>query len=156
MAAAPSAEEIAQSHRWHAIECNNLAWSLSELPRRTPEQDAEMLDAAHASAFHWNRVGTELTAARAHMLLGRVHAALGLGATALRHAQESYGYLADHNPPDWELAFAHAVLAHAACAAGDKSLHEEHYSKAEALGRSIAGDEDREIFFKTFTLIPTP
>jgi hypothetical protein len=44
-----SPEEIARSHRWHAIECNNLAWRLSDLPARAAIQDNEMLDAAHAA-----------------------------------------------------------------------------------------------------------
>ena len=151
-----SAEEITRSHRWHAIECNNIAWRLSELPNRTPPQDAEMLNAAYASAFHWDKVGTEVNAARAKMLLGHVLAALGHGGLALTNAQQSYVYLVSHDPPDWELAFAHAVLAHAASSAGETTLHQEHYTKAEQQGQAIADPEDKEIFFKTFNLVPKP
>ncbi len=149
-------DEVAASHRWHAVECNNLAWSLSELPSRTPTQDAEMLHAAHAAAFHWHKVGTEENAARASMLLGHVHAALGHGGLALWYAEDSYRYLVDHNPPDWEIAFACAVLAHAAYAAGDAGLHRDNYSRARDLGQAIAGSEDREIFLRTFARIPSP
>jgi hypothetical protein len=156
MATALSPEEIARSHRWHAVECNNLAWRLSELTQRTPAQDAEMLNAAHASAFHWSKVGTEVHSARAKMLLGHVHALLGHGDLALVYAQESYRYLVAHEPPDWELAFAHAVVGHAAYAAGEADLHRENFAKAEKLGAGIADLEDREIFFKTFRHIPTP
>ena len=156
MATKLSAEEIVRSHRWHAVECNNIAWRLSELPSRTRPQDAEMLNAAFASAFHWNRVGTEVNNARAKMLLGHVLAALGHGELALPYAQQSYVYLASHDPPDWELAFAHAVLAHAAFAAGETGLQQEHYAKAEQLGVAIADPENKEIFFKTFNLVPKP
>ena len=151
-----SPEEIARSHRWHAIECNNLAWKLSDLPARTSFQADEMLNAAHASAFHWAKVGNELNRARARMLLGHVYAVLGLGRAALLYAQQSYDYLAAHEPPDWEIAFAHAILAHAAFAARDNSLHQQHYAKAQGLGQAIADPEDKEIFFKTFNLIPAP
>ncbi len=151
-----SPEEIARSHRWHAIECNNLAWKLSDQRGRSAIQDEEMLNAAHASAFHWAAVGTELHRARASMLLGRVHAALGAGQSAQKYAQQSYEYLAAHDPPDWEIAFAHAILAHAAFAAGDKALHQQHHAKANALGRAIADAEDREIFFRTFNQLPSP
>jgi hypothetical protein len=154
MATTLTTEEIARSHRWHAVECNNLAWRLSELPERTPAQDIEMHDAAHASAFHWSKVGTELHSARAKLLLGHVHAVLGQGSAALAYAQESYRYLVAHEPPDWERAFAHAVLAHAAHAAGETELHKENFAKAEELGPGIANAEDREIFFKTFRNIP--
>ena len=105
-----SPEEIARSHRWHAVECNNVAWELAALPDRTNVQDEEMLDAAHASAFHWAKIGNELNRARARMLLGHVYAALGDGKPALAYAQRSYDYLAAQEPPDWELAFAHAIL----------------------------------------------
>jgi hypothetical protein len=151
-----SAEEIARSHRWHAIQCNNAAWSLSELAARTAHQDAEMLDAAHAAAFHWSKVGSELQVIRAKMLLGHVHASLGHGDLALGYAHESYEYVVNHDPQDWELALAHAVLAHAAFAADERNLHHEHYARANALGDAIADPEDREIFFATFTRIPGP
>ena len=148
--------EMTESHRQHAMECNNLAWALSESTYRTPLQDNEMLDAAHASAYHWARIGTDLNRARARMLLGHVHAALGMTATALVYARESFEYLAAHNAPDWEIAFAHAVLAHAAFAAGEVDLHRRHFASANELGRAIADPEDREIFFKTFNVIPAP
>jgi hypothetical protein len=151
-----SPEEIARSHRWHAMECNNLAWLLCDQPTRTSIQNEEMLNAAHASAFHWAKVGTELNRARAKMLLGHVYAALGLGQAALLYAQESYAFLLEHEAPDWEIAFAHAILAHAAFAAGDCSLHLQHYAQAQHLGQAISDPEDKEIFIKTFELIPEP
>ncbi len=150
MPVTPTPEEILTSHRWHAIECNNLAWSLSELGVRTPVQDAEMLNAAHASVFHWSKVGNELNAARGQMLLGRVHAELGHGSLALAYAEASYSYVVSHDPADWELAFAHAILAHAALAAGKQELHRNHYTKAEQLGQAIADPDEREIFLRTF------
>jgi hypothetical protein len=151
-----SPEEIDRSHRWHAIECNNLAWTLSDQPNRTPAQDEDMLNAAHASAFHWSRAGDELNQARARMLLGHVYAALGKGGSALVYARQSCDYLAAHQPPDWEIAFAHAVLAHAAYAAGEAALHRQQYARAQELGQAIADPEDREIFFSTFNSIPSP
>jgi hypothetical protein len=151
-----SQEEIDRSHRWHAIECNNLAWNLAEKSARTSSENEEMLNAAHASAFHWAKVGTELHQVRARMLLGHIHAALGMGQTALLYAQQSYDYFAAHATPDWETAFAHAILAHAAFAAGDAALHHKQYAEAQKLGQAIADPEDKEIFFKTFDLIPAP
>ena len=115
-----------------------------------------MLNAAHAAAFHWAKVGTELHQARAKMLLGHVYAALGAGQTALKYAQQSHNYLEANEPPDWELAFTHAILAHAAHAAGETALHQEHYTKAHQLGLAIADPEDRAIFFVTFDRMPAP
>ncbi|HSR48178.1 MAG TPA: hypothetical protein VLL77_09370 [Anaerolineales bacterium] len=151
-----SPEEIARSHRWHAVECNNLAWQLSDEPSRDFSQDQEMLNAAHASAFHWAKVGTELHQARAKMLLAHVHAALGMGPSALTYAQQSFKEISAHQPPDWEIAFLHAVLSHAAFAAGKDDLHQSHYRKARDYGEAIADPQDKEIFLKTFRRLPAP
>jgi hypothetical protein len=115
-----------------------------------------MLNAAHASAFHWAKVGTELHHARARMLLARVHASLGHGDQAINYAQQSNDYLLSHDPPDWEVAFAHAVLAHAAFAAGDDALHRAEYAKAREVGDAIADPEDKDIFLRSFNHIPKP
>lgn len=156
MASDNSADERAASHRWHAIECNNLAWSLSEQAARSASEDDDMLHAAHAAAFHWSRVGNELHRARADMLLARVHALLGNGKAALLYARRCHEYLMGNNPPDWEKAFSHAVLAHASLKAGERVLHATHYAEARKLGESIADSEDRAIFFRTFGTIPGP
>ncbi|MCO6457211.1 MAG: hypothetical protein J5I93_18090 [Pirellulaceae bacterium] len=152
----PTPDEIARFHRWHAVESNNLAWKLSEQTSRTAAEDELMLDAAHASAYHWGQVGTELNQVRAQMLLGQVHAALGQGTTALNYARRSSEYFAARETPDWELAFAHAVLAHAASAAGDAALHQQHYALAEQLGQAIADPEDQAVFRQSFQRIPRP
>jgi hypothetical protein len=156
MAETLTPEEITRSHRWHAIECNNLAWALADKSKRTSQEEEEMLNAAHASAFHWSRVGGELNGARAKMLLGHVHARLGNGSIAMRYARESSDYLLAHEPPDWEVAFVHAILAHAAHAAGDYALFKQEYAQADALGGKVADREDKEIFLMTFKGIPRP
>lgn len=152
----PSTEDPAATHRWHAIECNNLAWRLSEQTARSPAEDEEMFHAAHAAAFHWSRAGNELNRARAAMLLGRVHALLGHGDVALDYALQSHDYIEKHDPPDWEIAFSHAVLAHAAFIAGNLRLFGTHYARARELGAAIADDEDRATFLRTFEAMPRP
>lgn len=156
MAFTPSDEDIQKFHKWHAVECNNRAWSLAEAPQRTPTEDEEMLHAAHAAAFHWSRVGTELHQARARMLLAHVHALLGNGAAALDWSRRSHETLLAHDPPDWERAFSHAVLAHAAHAAADSRLHGTEYARAASLGEAIADPEDKAIFQRFFRTLPVP
>lgn len=149
-------EEVARWNRWFAIECNNLAWRLAEMPARSAAENDEMLHVAHAAAFHWAKVGTELHQARATMLLGHVHALLGNGAIAMGYARQSFAYVSSHDSPHWEVAFAHAVLANAAAAAGERELHAQHYARAQALGTALEDAEDRAIFEKTFKAIPIP
>lgn len=37
----------------------NGVWTLLENPSRTPDDDLLMIHMAHASRYHWGRVGTE-------------------------------------------------------------------------------------------------
>jgi len=154
MSERPSPEEIAKWQKWFAVSCNNRAWTLVEQPTRTPSESHEMLHAAHAAAWHWTRVGTDLHEARAQMLLGFAHALSGDGPLALRYAMSSFNYFNEHEAPDWEQAFAHATLAIAAHAAGNTPLHAEHYAEANRLGGAIADAEDREVFLRTFRNVP--
>jgi hypothetical protein len=156
MAGQPTDADPAKWHRWFAIEANNRAWRLSESMARGEAEDAEMLDAAHASALHWGKVGTPLHAARGQMLLGHVHALLGHGAQAMKYARSAYDYVTSHDSPPWEVAFAHAVLANAGAAAKDKATHAAHYREARALGATLADEEERAIFEQTFRTVPAP
>jgi len=152
----PADDSAAAWHRRFAVDCNNRAWRLAEAPSRTADEDAEMLDAAHAAALHWREVGTELHAARATLLLAHVHALLGHGALAMPYAREAFAYVTSHESPDWEIAFAHAVLANAAAAAHDTATHVRHYAQAKALGAALPNPEDRAIFDATFCRVPPP
>jgi hypothetical protein len=142
-------------HRYFAVECNNRAWALT-VQARTPAEDREMLDAAHAAAFHWGHVGTELHHARARMLLAEVHALLGHADTALSYAKEIRAFFLGRQTDDWELAFTHAIYAHAAHSAGDLRTHRAAYLVAEAALAAIADPEDRAIVQQTFDRIPRP
>ena len=115
-----------------------------------------MLNAAHASVFHWSQIGTDLHHARGAMLLGHVHATLGMGDTATRYARQCLEYFTPRDTPDWEIAFVHAIMAHAAFAAGDTEQHRTYHASAKKLGDAIADPEDRNIFLKTFNHIPEP
>jgi hypothetical protein len=156
MAQEPSPEEIARWDRRFAVEMNNRAWAIVDNAGRTPEEEEEMLHAAHAAAVHWSRVGTERNKAAADMLLGQAHSVVGNGALAMRYAKRSHGYITSHESPDWEIAFAHAVLANAARAAGDGALYSQQYTLAKSLGEAISDREDKEIFEQFFARIPVP
>jgi hypothetical protein len=156
MSQQPSAEEISRGHRWFAVTANNRAWQLAEQPSRTEAEDLDMLNAAHAAAMHWAALANPLNDARAKMLVAHAHAFVGNGRYALRLARASHAYLTSIDSPDWEIAFSHAVMAHAAAAANDQDGHRRHHAAARAAGDAIAAAEDRAIFETTFALIPAP
>lgn len=114
-----------------------------------------MLDAAHASAWHWSKVGTELNRMRA-MLLSDVHSLLGAGPAALAYAEEMRDYFLRVGAPDWETAFVHVVHAHAAWAAGETVKHAASNESALAALGNISNEEERRIVAITFNHVPKP
>jgi hypothetical protein len=156
MPQAPTDADPAHWQRYFAMTANNRAWDLS-VEARDAAADRELLDAAHASAWHWRAAGTELNHMRATMLLAETHALLGHGATALAYAQDMRTYfLAKADTPDWETAFAHAIFAHAAHAAGRGDLHAASHRDAVASLEAIADPEDRALVLATFRQVPAP
>jgi hypothetical protein len=156
MSTEPGEEDINGWHRRFGSQANNRAWALCEQATRSAEEDEEMLQAAHASLYHWSKVGIDVNVARGRMLMGQVHALLGDGERALTNAEAAFKFVTSNDSPPWEVAFAHAVLANAAFASGNAEAHRSHYAIAQDLGRHLADAEDRQIFDATFNVIPRP
>jgi hypothetical protein len=152
---AKSSEEATAWHRRFAAASNNRAWDLSVQGRNVAE-DQEMLNAAHASAWHWTKVGTELNCMRATMLLAEVHALLGFGQSALAYAEKMRTYFLGVQSPDWEVAFVHAVYAHAASAARQTGKHRTSYALAVAALEAVSNEKERSIVASTFSHVPKP
>ena len=152
---AKASEEPTIWHRRFAAAGNNRAWDLS-VQTRSSAEDQEMLNAAHASAWHWTKVGTELNRMRAVLLLAEVHALLGFGQSALAYAEEMRTYFLGVQSPDWEVAFVHVVHAHAASAAGDAEKHRTSYALAGTAIEAISSEKERSIVAGTFSHVPRP
>ena len=135
---------------------SNRAWTLSEQLSRTRDEDAEMLNAAHASAYLWSTVGNEQNAALANLLLGQVHALLGSAALAARFSNSAHEFFAGRNSEPWELALTHAVAANAAHCGGDTRSHQAQYAAALRAIETIADAEEKEIVLATMRVVPQP
>lgn len=149
-------EQLNQAQRWFAVECNNRAWSLAAQVERTPAEAQEMLYAAYAAAFHWSKIGQPINGARADVTLAHVHALLGHRDLAQQYAQRCLTFFEHNEGEDWDIAFAHAELAHAAAVNGERKLHAQHYAAAQARGAAIQDEEDRQIFLAELARIPPP
>jgi len=141
--------------QYFAASANNRAWELST-QERSAEENEEMLNAAHASAFHWASVGTELNQMRATMLLAEVHALLGFGLSAYAFAEDMKAFFTSQETPDWELAFTYTIHAHASHVNGEMEEYARSLAEAERAIESIADDQDRAIVLQTFNLVPKP
>ncbi len=137
-----------EAHTYFAKTCNLRVWALAEQASRTPDEDAEMLDAAHASLYHWRHVGTGLHLQRGEWLISHVYALLGLGDGALRHAERCLALTTTHQREmaDFDIAYAYLGMARAHACLGHVDDAQKYLALAEAAGAAIADDEDRAIF----------
>ncbi|MET0838101.1 MAG: SRPBCC family protein [Marmoricola sp.] len=141
----PSAvtEPDAEWHRTQAIEANNSAWELIELPDRDAHQDEDLLRRAYAAAYHWDRAAgrTPANAARADWLLAKVQLLVGRPETSLHHATRCLTTCETHGLKDFDLAYAHEAGARALKALGRDDEATREWEAAKAV--PIAEDEDR-------------
>jgi DNA-binding transcriptional MerR regulator len=123
----------------------NHTWELLELTGRTPDQDDEMVHAAHASRYHWGEVGTPANRARGEWQCSRVYAVLGRPEPAIHHARRCLALCEQHDLGDWDLAAAWEALARAARVAGDAVLYREALARGRTALDAIGDPEDRRL-----------
>lgn len=156
MSEKPTPQETALWQRRLASQANNRAWTLSEAASRTPEEDEEMLQAAHAAMHLWKIVGNENNRAHAAQLVAHVYALLGLPNPAAHYLAKSQPTFFSGKAEPWEVALAHAVAANVAAARKDAQAHREHYHKAVELVAQLPDPENRRILETTLRIVPTP
>ena len=135
-----------EEERQLAVDLFNRAWTLMETDERTEEQDDELINTAHASAYHWTQVGTPANRARSAWQLSRAYTVLDRPEPALHHARRCLAYC-EENPEaieDWDLPYAHEALARAHALAGEADVAGRHAAAARELAAGVAGAEDRE------------
>jgi hypothetical protein len=152
----PIAEEVAKWQRRLASQANNRAWTLSEAVSRTPEEDEEMLQAAHAAMYFWKIVGNENNRAHAAQLVAHVYALLGLPGPAAYYLAKTKAIFFTDGAAAWETALAHAVTANVAAAAKETAVHRDHYARAFAMTAALPDPEDRKIIEATLRVLPVP
>jgi hypothetical protein len=152
----PSPEDVALWQRRLASQANNRAWTLSEQQSRTPEEDEEMLQAAHAAMYFWNIVGNANNKAHAAQLLAHAYASLKLPNPAAHYLARSQPVLMAEAAEPWERALAHAVAANVASAAGQAGKHAEHYRMAVEQVAELPDAEERAILEATVRVLPVP
>jgi DNA-binding transcriptional MerR regulator len=144
-APAPTTSLSPEGQRRLAVELFNHVWTLLETIDRTPDQDDEMLHAAHASRYHWGVVGDAANRTRGEWQCSRVYAILGRAEPALHHARRCLELCEANQIGDWDLAAAYEALARACRVAGDDAgLARYRAAAQEALGR-VADPEDAAI-----------
>jgi len=156
MADDPSPDEVARWQRRLAAQANNRPWRLAESSDRSPQEDEEMLQAAHAASYFWRIVGNANNRAHASQLVAHVYALLGLPRPAAHYFSQAEPVFLQQECAPWERACALAVKANVAASAGQADVHARCYFEAERLIAALPDAEDREILNATLRVVPKP
>jgi DNA-binding transcriptional MerR regulator len=155
--AATSVDLDAATQRQLGVDLYNSTWGLLEKPDRTAAETDELIHRAHASRWHWARVGEAVNLARGEWLCSRVYATLGRGEPALWHARrcvEINEGLAAGARESWDLPAAYEAMARASYAAGDPASGALWKAKAHAALDEINDADDREPIAQDLATLP--
>lgn len=144
----------ADQHKQAGIYLFNRVWALLEKADRSQAEDEEMLNAAHASRYHWSLVGDETNIVRGEWQISRVYSVLGRGEPALHHGLRSLELCLHNNIGDFDLAFAYEAVARGHMTARSPLKAENFTQEAVAAGEAIADPEDRKSFENELTGLP--
>ncbi|MDT8381671.1 MAG: hypothetical protein RQ728_05380 [Brevefilum sp.] len=140
-------EDRLELHKSFAIKCFNQTWTLIEKVDRSPENIDRMINAAHASRYHWEIAGKAVNIARGEWLISRVYAILKRAEPCLYHADRCLKITLESNLQDFDLAFAYEAVARACKLAGDEVETAKYILKAKEAGVKIADKNDQVYFF---------
>jgi DNA-binding transcriptional MerR regulator len=145
------------TQRQLGVDLYNSTWTLIERADRTAAETDEMIHRAHASRWHWARVGEPVNLARGEWLCSRVYATLGRGEPALWHARRSVE-INESLPADarqsWDLPAAYEAMARASFAAGDPASGALWKAKATSALEDITDADDREPIAQDLATLP--
>ncbi len=143
-------------HRAAAIAAHNRTWDLLETPERDDAATAEMIEAAHASLWHWRQAGgDDVKLQRGEWLVVRVLCDAGLAQAALHRLGRTESLTrATPGLSEFDHAFAGALAARILAFSGDLATAAAALATATSLGTAIADPEDRAEFFRQLAAPP--
>jgi phage terminase Nu1 subunit (DNA packaging protein) len=135
-----------------AKQANGRAWQLLGQTERSPAEEAELVEAACASLYHWRLAGSPVNRQRGLWLVAHVHTVLGDPVQAVKHARACMDITREHEDSmeDFDVAYAHEGLARALALAGEVDDARRHLAIAQEAGGAISDPEDKGIFMTDF------
>ena len=145
--------EEQKNHRKFAVDLFNLTWDFLDKKERSKEEIDQMIHAAHASRYHWGRVGTPVHFERGEWQISRVYAVLERAEPALFHAQRCLTICQENDIGDFDIAFAYEAMARAYAIARKTDEKNKYLELAKTAGEKINKQEDKDYFLSELKTI---
>jgi hypothetical protein len=128
------------NHRQLGVDLFNETWRLM----KARDDDALIVDCAHASAYHWANAPEckPENRARSAWLISRVYTVVNRAEPAFFYATRCLELCEQHALVDWDLAYAYEALARASQLVGDRKAVARYVALARAV--DIADSHDAE------------
>lgn len=135
-------------HRDFAASLFNRVWELLDKTDRSAADNEVMLNAAHASLYHWLQIGGPKNFSIGEWQLARVYATLRRAEPALHHAQRSLDIAEQSALPPFYIAYGHEALARAHALNGNAAGTKTHLERARTLAQSVENADERSMLLK--------
>lgn len=135
--------DVALGHRKFAAEAFNRCWDFIDMASRTDDDVRQMLDAAHASSWHWRHRddATPQNRSIADWQLSRVHALAGNGAMALDYGNLSL-VTANETGLPFYISYAYEAIARANWVLGNLDDARTALAAAEEQLQLVTADDE--------------
>ena len=140
-----------EEHKKLGVNLFNQACDLIDQKVRSSEEDEMMINAAHASLYHWRQVGDAVNFARSEWQVSRVYSLCNRAEPALHHPANCLRICENNNIGDFDLAFAYEALSRAMALEHRTEEMEQYRVKAESV--NIQKKEDRDYFLTELATI---
>ncbi|MBI1376893.1 MAG: hypothetical protein GC157_05350 [Frankiales bacterium] len=154
MTTTPGSELDEATRRALAVGLFNRVWELLDQPSRSADDDEELVDAAHASRYHWRSVGGARELAIGDWQLARVYAVLGRAEPALVHARRCRDRAQRLADEPWLTASAYEALARAHVVAGDRAAAAAWKARAVEQLALEPDPDNREVVERDLATLP--
>jgi hypothetical protein len=128
-----------------AAELFNHTWELLQRKRRTPQEREEMLHSAHASRYHWGRVGGPLNVSIAEWQISRVYSVLRRAEPAMFHARRCLAVSRKARLDPFYIGYAYEALARASAVAGKRRERDRYLREAQRCAERVRARDDRQL-----------
>ncbi|MCK4720332.1 hypothetical protein KAU08_06720 [bacterium] len=154
--------DLIEAHKKFAVGLFNKAWEYIDKKDKTDRDFEEMINSAHASAWHWSQIEEhvtdhtrwELSFTISHNQLANVYFLANRPEAALYHGGKSVEYCDKYGIGDFARGFAYECLAKAHHLNGDIDKRNENLKLAEKAADDIKGEDDKKYFLSELNKAP--
>ena len=132
----------------------NRTWDLLTKRRRTAADREQMIHTAHASRYHWGRVGGPRNVSIAEWQLSRVYSVLRRPELALYHAHRCQEVSERSHLSPFLVGYAYEALARASAIAGKRRDRNRFLREARRSLNHVTDRESRQLLAADLKALP--